>query len=236
MIAGRSRDRPAPDHHRHERHGDRVGLAAEQVLDDLLALAHGERGVGQRGAQLVVGLEGPGEAEELVLHLGQVALGAGDGEQRRSAYAMASLVASPESSLAAQCQLGGRCHRVDVVLDELRLGGGVEVAPDDDLGGTDGQLGDLAPQVGDGLDLGGLDVGRGLGAQLGQLGLQPGLLVALQGVGGLPGLLDDPAGLGLGVGELGPVVGQQRVGLGALRSRRRRGRCGSARCGRSSTS
>ena len=57
------------DHHRHERGGDRVGLAAEEVLDDLLAAAHRQLLVGERGAQLVVGLEHAGEAEQLVAHL-----------------------------------------------------------------------------------------------------------------------------------------------------------------------
>ena len=50
-----------------------------------------------------------------------------------------------------------------------------------------------------------------------ELGLEPGLLVALQGVGGLAGLLDDAGRLVLGVGQLGPVLGEDRVGLGALR-------------------
>ena len=48
---------------------------------------------------------------------------------------------------------------------------------DDGGGGTDGQLGELAPQVGGGLGLGGLDVGGGAGPGLGQLRLEPGLLV-----------------------------------------------------------
>ena len=70
------------DHHRHERRGDRVGLAAEEVLDDLLAPAHRELLVGERGAQLVVALEDAGEAEELVARpRASVALGAGDREQ-----------------------------------------------------------------------------------------------------------------------------------------------------------
>ena len=50
------------DHHRHERGGDGVGLAAEEVLDDLLAPAHREVRVGERGAQLVVGLEQRGRS------------------------------------------------------------------------------------------------------------------------------------------------------------------------------
>ena len=49
---------------------------------------------------------------------------------------------------------------------------------------------------------------------LGQLGLEAGLLVRLQGVGRLAGLLDDAAGLGLGVGELGPVPVEHADGLG----------------------
>src|SRR5690606_25700823 len=38
----------------------------------------------------------------------------------------------------------------------------------------------------------------------------------LELVGGLAGLLDDAAGLGLGVVQLGPVLGQQLLGLGPL--------------------
>ena len=87
---------------------------------------------------------------------------------------------------------------------------------DDDLGGTDGQLGDLAPEVGDGLRLGRLDVGRRPGPHLGQLGLEPGLLVALQRVGRLAGLLDDATGLGLGVGELRPGTRRARASASVL--------------------
>src|SRR5690606_18149138 len=78
------------------------------------------------------------------------------------------------------------------------------------------QLGDLVPQVGEGLRPGGLDVGLGPAAHLGQLLLEAGLLLALELVGGLAGLLDDAAGLGLGVVQLGPVLGQQLLGLGPL--------------------
>ena len=56
------------------------GLAAEQVLDDLLAAARRDVRVGERGAQLVVALEDPGEAEQLVLDLVERALGRGDRE------------------------------------------------------------------------------------------------------------------------------------------------------------
>ena len=48
-----------------------------------LAPGDGDQLVGQRAAQLVVGLEGPGEAEQLVLDLVERALGLGDLEQRR---------------------------------------------------------------------------------------------------------------------------------------------------------
>ena len=138
---------------------------------------------------------------------------------RASAYAWlrSSAISSPD--------------RVDVVLDELRLGRRVEVLVDHGGGGTDGQLGELAPQVGGGLGLGGLDVGGGASPGLGQLRLEPGLLVLLQRVGRLAGLLDDPGGFALGVGQLGLVAVEHARRPRSWPSRPRRGRCGCARCG-----
>src|SRR6266508_958048 len=57
------------DGHRNEGDGGGVGLRAEEVLDDLLAPAHRDAGIGERVAQLVVRLEGPGEPEQLVLDI-----------------------------------------------------------------------------------------------------------------------------------------------------------------------
>ena len=70
------------DGHAHEGDGGGICLAAEQVLDDLLALARRQVRVGEGGAELVGALEGPGEAEQLVADAGDVALGPGDVEHR----------------------------------------------------------------------------------------------------------------------------------------------------------
>ena len=56
MIAGRSRPRPEPTTIEIELRGGRRGLAAEQVLDDRLALAGRDLLVGQGVAQLVAAL------------------------------------------------------------------------------------------------------------------------------------------------------------------------------------
>ncbi len=69
------------DHHRHELHGGGRGLAAEQVLDDRLALLGRQVLVGEGRAQRVARLVRAGEAEQLVLDLVERAFGAGDLEQ-----------------------------------------------------------------------------------------------------------------------------------------------------------
>ena len=69
------------DDHRDQLRGGAGGLAAEQVLDDRLALAGGDLLVGERVAQRVAALVAAGEAEQLVLDLVERAFGAGDLEQ-----------------------------------------------------------------------------------------------------------------------------------------------------------
>ena len=81
MIAGRSRPRPEPTTIEISCVVVRGGLAAEQVLDDRLALGGRDLLVGERVAQLVAALVAAGEAEQLVLDLVERALGAGDLEQ-----------------------------------------------------------------------------------------------------------------------------------------------------------
>ena len=74
--------RPARAHHeRHQVRGGRRRPAAEEVLDDRLALLRRQGRVGERGAQLVGALEGAREPEQLVLDLAEGALGPGDLEE-----------------------------------------------------------------------------------------------------------------------------------------------------------
>src|SRR5437764_9313239 len=80
---------------------------------------------------------------------------------------------------------------VDVVLDQVLLRRPVQVALDHDLGGTDGQRGDLTTQVGNRLLLGCVDVGGGAFAHGGELRLEPLLLVSTEGVSLLARFLDD---------------------------------------------
>ena len=143
-----------------------------------------------------------GEPEQLVLDLVERALGPGDLEQRRGVALDAIL----------------RCHArdpdlLDVVLDELGLRRRVEVALDDDLGGTDRESSNLGTKVGDGLRLRRLDVRGGALTHGGELGLQRGLALALEGIGLLPRLFDDASGLVLRVGELRPVLLERGLGL-----------------------
>jgi hypothetical protein len=56
------------------------GTSLQQVFDDLLALLGRHVGVGQRVAELVVGLEGLGETEDLVVGTSGI-FGAQDGEE-----------------------------------------------------------------------------------------------------------------------------------------------------------
>src|SRR6476659_2296260 len=72
---------PGADDQGHELRGGGRGLAAEQVLDDGLALGRRDLLIGQDVAQRVRGLDAPGEAEELVLHLVQRPFGVGDLEE-----------------------------------------------------------------------------------------------------------------------------------------------------------
>ena len=81
MIAGRSRPRPEPTTIDTSCTVVGRGLAAEQVLDDRLALLGRQLLVGEGGAQRVARLVRAGEAEQLVLDLVEGALGAGDLEQ-----------------------------------------------------------------------------------------------------------------------------------------------------------
>jgi hypothetical protein len=73
----------APRAQTHQVHGGRLSPAAQQVDDDLLAASGFHVRVRQRGEQLLVAFDHPGDAEELVLHLVQRVLGRGDGEERR---------------------------------------------------------------------------------------------------------------------------------------------------------
>ena len=65
----------------HEVGGDRRGLSTEEVLDDALAAGDRHGLVGEHRAQVVVRLERPGEAEQLVLDLADRALDARDLEE-----------------------------------------------------------------------------------------------------------------------------------------------------------
>ena len=71
-------------------------------------------------------------------------------------------------------------------------------------------------KVGDGLALGRFHVGRGPLPHLGDIGLGPSLKVGSNRAGLLPGLVHDAGRLGLGVGQLGLVVGLDLGGLGPL--------------------
>ena len=78
---GQLADPAVADHQRHEAHGGRLGLAAEEVDDDLLAGGHGDVGVGELVTQLVVPLHHLGDPEQLVLDLGEGAFGPSDREE-----------------------------------------------------------------------------------------------------------------------------------------------------------
>ena len=196
------------DHQRDEGDGDVGGLAAEEVLDDLLAARRRQVGVGQRLAQLVVALEDPGEAEQLVGDLAEMALIGGNGEQRLG-VARDSLLDSAlfghepisfevSSTGAPVDRSAGRSDLGDVVLDQLHLRRAVEVLLHHDLGGADRQGGDFAGEVGQRLGLRRFDVGRGPQPHLGDLGLRPPLQLGPEAIGGGPGVLDDAGGLALG--------------------------------------
>ena len=99
--------------------------ALEQLLDDRRPPLGRERPVRQRHAQLVVALDDPREPEQLVLDLGEVALGLGDLEQRPGVDvdAVGHRLVAPDL--------------VDEAVDELHLRVAVEVALDDPLGQLD---------------------------------------------------------------------------------------------------
>src|SRR3954452_6606859 len=102
----------------------------------------------------------------------------------------------------------GASDLVDVVLDELDLGGAVQVLLDDALRELDREIGDLALDVGH-RPLGrGADVVRRLRADLGGVHLGPGDQVLAHLLGRLAGLLDDAPGLVARVGQLALVVGE----------------------------
>ena len=80
---GRQVAGPAVADHQRTRYRGRLGLAVEQVDDDLLA--HGRRaGAGRRGLSRSSSLPSQhlGDPEQLVLDLAEVALGPGDREER----------------------------------------------------------------------------------------------------------------------------------------------------------
>ena len=70
------------DDERRQRGARLERLPAEQVLDHRDPPLGRQRGIGERGPQLVGPLEGPGEPEQLVLDVGEVPLGAAHLEQR----------------------------------------------------------------------------------------------------------------------------------------------------------
>ena len=215
------------DDHRDELRRGRRGLAAEQVLDDRLALAGRDRLVGERAAQRVARLVRAGEAEQLVLDLVERALGAGDLEQRPG-VAVDTCVAHdvPRTHLLDEVP---RCRSL--------LRGGVDRAVGEHpIGGLAGEPGDLGPQLVADPAAGRRDVGVGPGLEVGDLLLEPG-----------PAVGEQRLGLGVGVGEqAGPLGldvaggladrGRLGCGLGLGRRRSRRARPGSSRCGRPSPS
>ena len=191
-MAGSSRARPVNDDQGDEPGGEARGPAAEEVLDDLEAALDREVRVLEGLAQLVVGLEDAGEAEQLVLDL------VGRRPRRRAGRTWRRRRGSLRSLMSCAPDL------VDVALDEVGLGGGVEAVGDDGLGGADGEPADLGLEA-----LGHLARGAGLGV----------------GRGPAAGLV----GVGVGLGDqLVLEAGRGLVGLARrwARTRRRRWRCG----------
>ena len=89
----------------------------------------------------------------------------------------------------------------------------VEVRPDDALGRADGDLGDIATEIGKGLGAGSLRVGGGPSPYLGDLFVGPGLKVGLDLVGLAASLVDDPSRLRLRSGEFGLTIGLDTGGV-----------------------
>src|SRR5690606_36012547 len=216
------------DDHRHDRHGGGAGLALEEVLDDLLAPGGGHVGVGQRVAELVAGLVHPPDPEQLVLHLGDVALGARDGECCVGVGGDAVVTHLSFASFSCGAEPTGRSvlcpDLADVGVDQALLRVLVERGAHDLLGGAVGQAGELAGEVGLGLGAGGGEVGSGALADALGLGLGARRGVAGELLGHGVGLLDDPRGLGVG-------VGQRRLDAVALRLGREACLCGGLQLG-----
>ena len=173
-------------------------------------------------------LEGPGEAEQLVLDL--VERRPRPGRRRtwpRRRRRPGRLRPSARPSVASGSDL------VDVAARRGRVWvSRVEAVLDDRSAAPMASVATSLAEVGDGLGLGRLDVGRGPLAHARRCSASAcACRSLLHRVGLLAGLLDDAGRPRLGVGQLGLVLVEHTLGLGLGRARRPRGRCGSARCG-----
>ena len=219
------------DDHRDQLDGGRRRLAAEQVLDDGLALGRRDLLVGQRVAQLVARLERAGEAEQLVLDLVEGALGPGDLEQARG-VPVDPIVGLGRSSLRP---LAVRLAPTpwDEVLDQALLGLVVERLarrpgrPPPTARRAISARSSSPPRLGDGGD-----VGVGLGVELGDLGVEPGPPVASSASAWSSASASRRARSALDVARGLADLGRLGLGARSARRRRRRARPGSARCGR----
>src|SRR5690606_23678488 len=200
----------------------------EELPHDGLLLLARDDGALEEGHELARGVERLAERLHVVvgalddaLLLGLlveregVAAGDGVGHEvwRSKVEGRRSSARGPPTSRPVDLRLVLRQVR-DEAVDELALAVVVEVLGEDLLGGTDGEVGHLRAELGEGLLLLALDLGAGLLPELRRLRLGLLELLGAAAVGLLAGGAEDGLRLALGLAAGRLVVGLHPAGLG----------------------